>query len=264
MQKGCFLILIAALLFVSGHSGYAMTNEEASTSIFSSLDLPQPYLVYIKIDEQMGWYARNIGSKSEFEHILTQDKEFSGGWIIPVFPTVSSPGDGFEGCKPYYDYILQKSGIKKHDKVLVIGPGTGSDVWVAWLKSQDTVFAVDINPLAVANTKAVAQIGGFPADVIQGDIRTMVWPDRFKDFDFVLWLMPFWADVPNCGYETSKFNTCDNGNLLKEFLLLIPKLLKKDGKAIFLNSPRAAEVVHFRSQEMFQENGSVVFVVTNK
>jgi len=256
--------LIFLLIFFSVQSVFALTNEEATTSIFSSLDFPQPYLVYIKIDEQKGWYARNIGSKPEFEQILMQDKKFSGGWIIPIFPTVSSPGDDFEGCKPYYDYILQKSGIRKHDKVLVIGPGTGSDVWVAWQKSQDIIYAVDINPLAVANTKAVAQIGGFPADVIQGDIRTMAWPDRFRDFDFVLWNMPFMGQDPSCKYDAIKFITCDKGDVLEDFLLLIPKLLKKGGKAIFLNSPGAAEKVRFKDQEVITGPRSAVFVVTNE
>lgn len=137
---------------------------------------------YMKVDEN-GWFTASINNLKLKELINTSDKEI----VIPIFPTVYTP-DNYDDL--YYNTILE-SDIEQGDKVLVIGTGSGSDAWVAWLKSQSLIYVIDINPMAIANTKATARLGNFQVKPIFGDIRDIDLPEDFSNFDFVLWNMPF-------------------------------------------------------------------------
>ncbi len=136
----------------------------------------------VKVDEN-GWFTASINNVKLKELISTSDKEI----VIPIFPTVYTP-DNYDNL--YYNTILE-SDIEQGDKVLVIGTGSGSDAWIAWLKSQSLIYVIDINPMAIANTKATARLGNFQVKPIFGDIRNIDFPEDFSNFDFVLWNMPF-------------------------------------------------------------------------
>jgi hypothetical protein len=191
---------------------------------------------YMKVDED-GWSAVPIEDESQLKkRIVSTGKDLA----IPIYPTVYVPS---EFDKPYNDTILQ-SDIKKGDKILVIGAGSGSDVWVAWLKSRSLVYAIEINPLGVANINTTAGLGRFPVKAIVGDIRNMEFPEDFRDFDYVLWNMPF-LSITTSTLEDRNYHFGDDGTILKSFLALLPSLLKKGGKVILYNSAFALEYIRY-------------------
>lgn len=245
-----FLMLLLVFSSTQAMADLSDTQTTASIhlSLLSHLEDPQTYMCYIEASRKDGWYAADGWSKNSLNGLIDRYVH-KKGLIIPIFPTVYSPGSSYQCDLTYYNYILKESGIKKNDKVLVLGSGSGSDSWVAWLRAQSLVYAVDINPLAVANTKATAQIGVFPVKVIEGDIRTMEFPKDFSNFDYILSNLPF---VQKCDYAGDKYYDCDNGKIFEKFLALLPRLLKKGGKAIFYNSHEAMNRVQFLHKKIIK------------
>ena len=222
--------------------------NETDQQLLAHIPDRQNSLCYMEADDTRGWYAQEIWTKEDFNKILLR-YAVNRSLIIPIFPTVYSPGgNNFKPDSYYYDFILKQSGMKKHDKVLVIGSGSGADVWVAWLKTQARVYAIDINPLAVANTKSTARIAGFPVEAIKGDIRNMSLPKSFSDFDYVIWNMPFIFE--SCSYDAETFHDCDDGTIIKALIALLPRILKKGGKAILLNTKMAMDQISFPHQQV--------------
>jgi methylase of polypeptide subunit release factors len=213
----------------------------------------QPSLCYIEASTKDGWYAQNILKQSDLT-ALHERSARNLSLVIPIFPTVYSPGDNshFGPDAAYYNYILKSSRIKKLDKVLVVGSGSGADSWVAWQKSQAMIFAIDINPVAVANTRATARIGTFPIRAIQGDIGTMELPQDFSGFDKVLWNMPF-LDEGN--YSDNLFHDHDHGDVLDKFLARLPALMNTGGEAILLNTQQAVDRMQWAKREVIQVPG---------
>lgn len=160
--------------------------------------------------------------------------------VIPVLPSVYLPDDI---DRLYYDAI-QASDIGPDDKVLVIGPGSGTDSWAVSLKTDVPVYAIDINPMAVVNAKLTARLAGFEIRPIVGDFRDADLPDSFRDFDYVLWNMPFVeVDATADKFERRDFHDGDEGDVLQAFLARLPTLLKDDGVAIALNFALAREQI---------------------
>ena len=99
-----------------------------------------------------------------------------------ISPTISI------GCTTSW---IAEGPIQRGDKVLVIGTGSAADSWAVSLKTQSKVYAVDINPLAVLNARVTAKLGGFDLEIVAGDFQEIELPETFRDFDYVLWNMPF-------------------------------------------------------------------------
>ena len=196
--------------------------------------------VYLKVDEN-GWSTGPVGTYQDLDNLWDRANTSEVTEIaIPIFPSVYTP------CmcdKLYYDYLLE-SEIQPGDKVLVIGTGSGADAWMASLKSKSTVFVVEINPQAVVNAKTTARLANFQIDAIEGNAIEVDLPERFKDFDFVLWNMPFIHKVTSAEkFKEANYHDGDDGTILKKFLALLPALLKEDGKAIVLNMAAAQEYI---------------------
>ncbi len=206
-----------------------------------------PWWCHIQVDGN-DWLATSANTVRLRELVSTSDKEL----VLPVFPTVYKPNNV---DRLYYQSLLE-SGIACGDKVLVVGTGSGCDAWVAWLKSQSLVYVIDINPMAIANTKATARLGGFEVRALLGDIREADLPDDFQEFDFVLWNMPFL----NSG-DRANFHDGDDGRILKGFLTLLPSLLKQGGQAILLNTADAAEFISLPHTAKRDEGEYVVYII---
>jgi hypothetical protein len=196
---------------------------------------------YVKVDNS-GWSTGPVGSFENLDDRLGRPSPSGNEILIPIFPTVYTP---LMVDEPYYDAIL-KSGIKPGDKVLVIGTGSGADAWVASLKSKAPVYVVEVNPLAVANARMTARLAGFQIKPVLGDMTKVALPDDFRDFDFVLWNMPFmWkpARIEEVSFKNNSFHDGDDGSLLKAFMPMLPSFLKKGGTAVLLNSPLAKDLI---------------------
>ncbi len=192
------------------------------------------YLAY----GQEGWITQSVGTFENLGEQLKRTARVRNEIVIPIFPSVFQPDIR---DKVYYDAIRQ-SAIEPGHKVLVIGCGSGADTWAAWLKSKTLVHAIDINPMAIVNTYATARLGGYQVEAVAGDITNMTLPAGFRDFDFVLWNMPFiQVGASHDSAVEQNFYDGDDGTLLRAFLALLPSLLKDDGTAILLNSDAAQE-----------------------
>ena len=211
---------------------------------------------YMKVDEN-GWSATSIDNLLQLaERINTTDKEI----VIPIFPTVYTPSN-IDNL--YYNTVLE-SDIEQGDKVLVIGAGSGSDAWVAWLKSQSLVYVIEVNPMGIANINTTARLGNFQVKPILGDITDINLPQDFSNFDFVLWNMPFlWPDEEGERLEERNCHDGDDGSILRSFLKLLPSLLKKDGQAIILNTPDALEFIKFQNLTTKEDGNVIVYIFSN-
>lgn len=209
---------------------------------------------YLKVDGN-GWFTTSVNNLSTLQELINTsatDTEM----VIPLFPTVYAP-DMDDAL--YYNTILA-SDIKQGDKVLVIGTGSGSDAWVAWLKSQSLVYVVEANPMAIANAKTTARLGNFQIKPILGDIRVVDLPEDFSNFDFVLWNMPFFSEKATI--DDANFHDGDDGSILKCFLKLLPSLLKRDGQAIILNTADSSKLINLPNSPI-KRDGSWVYIISN-
>lgn len=179
-----------------------------------------------------GWATPYVGTYEKLGEYLATAPPGGNRLAIPLFPTVYQPDIS---DKIYYDTIAQ-SDIAPGDKVLVVGTGSGADSWAVWRKSRSKVYAVELNPMSVVNARATARLGGFELEALVGDFTEIELPDEFRDFDYVLWNMPFvdWKaaeDDPSTVYHYDG----DDGTIVAKFLERLPDLLKPDGQAIALN-----------------------------
>ncbi len=214
-------------------------------------DVPSRWC-YIKVDAT-GWSATSADNLLQLQERIDPTAK---GIVIPIFPTVYTPTDQ---DYLYYNAILE-SEIEQGDKVLVIGAGSGSDAWVASLKSHSRVYVIEINPVAISNINNTARIGRFQVTAILGDIRDVDLPEDFSQFDFVLWNMPFLEERGNL--EERNFHDGDDGSILRSFLTLLPSLLKKDGQALILNTADALEFITFPNVTTKEgEDGNVLVYI---
>ncbi len=197
--------------------------------------------VFLRVDDG-GWSTGDVGSYEDLGEYIDRTRDLKSEITIPIFPSVYKPQQEDE---LYYDEILA-SDIQPGDKVLVIGTGSGADAWMASLKSQSLVYVVEINPLAVINAKTTARLANFQIKAVVGDIQTVELPEDFKDFDFVLWNMPFiQEDTDHNEFRGENFHDGDDGTILKKFLAMLPQLLKPNGQAILLNMKSAKQYIDF-------------------
>jgi tRNA1(Val) A37 N6-methylase TrmN6 len=218
---------------------------------------------FLKVDQD-GWSTGAAGSFQELNNRLAEPIASNHEIIIPIFPTVYAPK--IED-KIYHDAILA-SDIKAGDKVLVIGTGSGADAWLASLKSKAPIYIVEINPVAIANARVTARLGQFQIKAVEGDVTRIQLPDDFRDFDFVLWNMPFvWKQqtiaANKLGIEGNRFHDGDDGTLLKRFLVMLPALLKDGGEAMVLNSHPATNIITAPDAVIKANEACVLFVIPN-
>lgn len=129
------------------------------------------------------------GTREVLQMVLSETKPYTTsvlGREFVVFPNVFSP-------KYFNDTELfaKNLPIRKGDKVLEIGSGTGAVVVSAVLKGADEAVAVDINSDAVVNTKE--NVSKFGLDekisVLQGNVYDPV--PKGKKFSAIFWNVPF-------------------------------------------------------------------------
>jgi methylase of polypeptide subunit release factors len=166
--------------------------------------------------------------------------------VIPVLPTVFPPAADEQTLgivdQGYYKALCRDFGLRKGDDCLVTGSGTGLEAWICACKTGARVYAIDINPLAVANTRLTAQIGGFEVTAITGDnIITQNGISRFgeKCFDRIMWNMPSLTyKIPFFVQRRlqGQWDGDRNGDTLKRFAAGLNKSLKSDGTALVWNT----------------------------
>lgn len=162
--------------------------------------------------------------------------------VIPTFPTVYTLSNMTPAELEYLRLVSKKFELSADADILVVGPGTGVDAWIASLRTRRPVVVIGINPLEVANTRATAKIAGFRVRAIVGDnVADEDGAPRLpgERFDAVFWNMPaVWPE----GYpekhapSMSQFWDGDVGAVvLKRFARALPALLAPEGRALLWN-----------------------------
>lgn len=164
--------------------------------------------------------------------------------VIPTFPTVYALYTFTPAELEYLRLASKKFDLPDDAKILVVGPGTGVDTWIASLRTKQPVVAIGINPLEVANTKAAARIAGFEVRALVGDnVADEKGDPRLpgERFDAVFWSMPaVWPEGFPEKHAPSLSDVWDGdvgAMVLKRFARALPGLLKPDGHALLWNIP---------------------------
>lgn len=132
--------------------------------------------------------------------------------IFPIFPTVYSPASAETKLSDTKvgTHVLQqinKLALKDGDRILDVGTGSGYLIWLAWkaARARDfdvELYALDINPVAVANARYLARLAGYRLtsrthDNVMDKAGRYAFPD--KRFRCVIWNMP--SVPPNTGAD---------------------------------------------------------------
>ena len=86
-------------------------------------------------------------------------------WRHDDTPAPRIPPDELE----YLRGVYKRFDLPADADILVVGPGTGVDAWIASLRTRRPIRAIGINPLEAANTRAAARIAGFQVRALVGD-----------------------------------------------------------------------------------------------
>lgn len=155
--------------------------------------------------------------------------------LVPLYPTVYAPNPPVDG--EYYQGITNRLGLKKNDRVLVMGPGTGIDVWLVARRTAGRIRTVGLNPLEIASVKATAAAAGFEVEAKVGD--NLIAPDGTpcfdEKFDKILWDTPaaVFGLKTGSGSKTRLQDLWDGdheGDALKRFARGLPALLRPEGE----------------------------------
>lgn len=144
-----------------------------------------------------------------------------------VLPGVFSP-KYFSDTKRFCEVIPIKNG----EDILELGCGIGALSLCSLLKGAGSVFATDINPIAIKNTKLNAQLQGVDDRLIAkvGDVYDSV-PDG-KKFDTIIWNGPF-LFTRNSNLSIIENSIFDNNyNSLRRTISEAKNYLKENGKLI--------------------------------
>lgn len=161
--------------------------------------------------------------------------------VIPKFPSVYVLATFTPDEVGYMRGVLKRFALSADARILVVGPGTGIDCWVASLRTTAPVSAVGINPLEVANTKAAARSAGFEVRAIVGDnIVDEAGSPRFpgERFDAVFWSMPSYRPAPLPEARPGLAEAWDGdvgGAALKRLARGLPSVLSVKGVALLWN-----------------------------
>jgi len=220
-----------------------------------------PYRLH-EVDDSTGKWAAHEFSPMVFDRLLSTESIVSDmepaeflrlvathtpgqrRTVIPKFPTVYVLRTMTPDELEYLRQVSKKFALGRDPDILVVGPGSGVDTWIASSRTSKPVVVIGINPLEVANTKATAKIAGFKVRAFVGDnVADENGNSRLPGelFDAVFWGMPaVWPEgfPENHAPSLSDFWDGDVGaSVLKRLAQALPGLLKPDGHALLWNIP---------------------------
>ena len=194
----------------------------------SVTDMPDPRSVVLRRESLLEsgdpfWRVPAAGSDVR-RHILT------------VFPTVYSPVRFAIDDINYHRLLLSGLSLKEGDRVLVNGCGSGLETLMISMLTRQDVYALDINPLAVANAEYVASRSNFVlharvSDRLVRDNGEPVFPGiRFKA---IVWNAPSinrnfdMKDQQNVSVVA--YHDGVSSESMRRFAKALPDLLELDG-----------------------------------
>lgn len=156
--------------------------------------------------------------RAELEGLFSS--RVDGTWaIFPIFPTVYSPArpDNADSDSRFgsdiYNY-MKRLALRPGDKILDAGTGSGYLAWAAWAAArrfgaEADMYALDINPVAVANARVTARLAGFPLTAkVHDNVADAQGRPAFPGarFRFLSWNMPA-VPIARRGMSLNRDNT---------------------------------------------------------
>ena len=224
--------------FLSIHLPYRLHEIDKTTGEWNAHEFSP--MVFSR-ERDTGTFYTDI-EPEEFLRVFRAPAPGKRRTIIPTFPTVYALANITPDETTYLRQVSTKFSLASDSKILIVGPGTGVDTWIASFRTSEPIRVVGINPLEVANTKAAAKITGFKVNAIVGDNVADEKGDlRFpgEKFDAVFWNMPaVWEDGVPAGHVPSLYDSWDGdigGLVLARFAKALPGLFKPGGRALLWN-----------------------------
>ncbi|MDD5302054.1 MAG: hypothetical protein PHS14_03010 [Elusimicrobia bacterium] len=230
--------------FLANRPPYRLHEVDAATGDWTSHDFSP------MVFSQSPVLGPGIGDMepADFLRFFKESKPNRHRTVIPTFPTVYALYNLTPAELEYLRLVSKKFDLPSDAKILVVGPGTGVDTWIASLRTKQPVVVIGINPLEVANTKAAARIAGFEVRALVGDnVADEKGNSRLpgERFDAVLWSMPaVWPEGFPEKHAPSLSDVWDGdvgAIVLKRFARALPGLLKPDGHALLWNIPSVVD-----------------------
>ncbi len=224
--------------FLRHRWGYRLHSVDAVTGGWDAHDFDP--LIFSKEHGEDEMYADM--PRDEFLSVFSDTSTGAHRAVLPAFPTVYELTTFSPDELAYQREVYSRYGLPKDAEILVVGPGTGVDAWVASFRTSRPVDVIGINPLEVANTRASAKAAGFKVNAVVGDNVAdgegrLRLPGR--KFDAVFWNMPSVTErtYPE-GHFPSMMDFWDmdvGGSILARFAKALPDLLKQGGRALLWN-----------------------------
>jgi hypothetical protein len=172
---------------------------------------------------------------------------------IPLFPSVYSYNN------PYVENLLEVGlpelfGVKR---ALVLGTGSGLDAVCIAMKYNISVDATDVNPMAIANTRAAARRCG-----VERLVRAYIsdaYENIHEKFDVIFFEAPLATDEN----DQADINRYDfEGALLRRVLSELPNYLLPEGRMFLMSRPDlspyiTSKVLRVKTWRLFKPLSSV-------
>lgn len=218
-------------------------------------------LLYFHAKESLGVTVKTLLPKP----ILEPLQESPEAMLSVLFPFVYNPDAAFNqrADAAYHQKILSHASgeamppwlgerlpLRPGASVLVGGSGNGLDSWLAWLVTRNTIDAFDVNPFAVANTRAVGGIASFSVNAVVSDnLEDAEGHEVFpgKRYDVFLWNMPLYTKsggeqaTNGVVFFRQRFDGDRDGKALIRMAAALPRRLNPGGAAMLWNMPFGPE-----------------------
>jgi hypothetical protein len=227
---------------------------------YHSLQTNEGSYVYVRVDRATGERTLKAFHPGERFNPFVKYKSDPNVHqaVIPLFPTVYSPAlpKNKEADDTYYQALypgheMQGSRddevkLKLGHSALVVGSGCGIEPWLVSLITGQKVYALDVNPFAIANTRTTAKILNVDVEArVHDNIADARGTPAFPGmrFDRVFWAMPAYqmaharhSRVLSLGaFIRRQWDGDVNGTILMRFAQWLPQVLAEDGLALIWN-----------------------------
>ncbi|MDB5038392.1 MAG: methyltransferase [Bacteriovoracaceae bacterium] len=209
----------------------AATNEFFSRDAEALMTVLSPEWKEVKleglVDKRILWEQelKEDFCPSTIKELKTEMPKF------PVFPSV------YHVNNPYLKNLIEESlpEIKPGSRVLIMGSGVGLETVMIAKKIGIQIDATDINPVAVANTNAIAARAQMSSYIHawQSDLFSAV----YEKYDFILFNAPLAGNKKEIDPNRFDFQ----GKLLRRLFDELPAHLNPGGRLFLMSLPKLDE-----------------------
>jgi hypothetical protein len=205
-----------------------------------------PY-AYIAIGRDGGWTAKTFNPDTLLRNPRALPPEISGAMqlIIPVLPGIYSPAAYYDEDRSYYEHAYRYF-LERGHRVLLVGPGSGSDTYLAAKRTGEAIYVVAPTLLEAASCLGMANLANVPVIVRVADNAV---DSNGKSwftgkFDRAMWAGPaLWTERDSTSAEGLRELWDGTRKALARFSKGMPALLRRGtGRGLLWTSDAAPKV----------------------